>query len=253
MRFLLTLLLLSCPLLAQDKEEEKKSELREWIKQIEDGNQKQRDEALRKLTQWATQQGAPQLGYREVGSMIVLEYEDGKNRETIRGSWTDADNKGTYTLKAKGQGTYELDASIMAPDGKLLQHFKDKGTLAELRKKFNFLKSSVAFGFARLEPGRTFVFGTKAQQTTVAPLGIRVKRPSPDLAYHLYLAPDVGFVVEHVVKGSRAEQSGLKAHDVIWKLNGRFVEDLKQLKNLKGELEIIRRAQKQTLKIGARR
>ena len=75
-----------------------------------------------------------------------------------------------------------------------------------------------------------------------------MRPPSEDLAYHLYLPRRVGFVVASVPPGSVAEKLGLK-FDVITKLDGKWLEKIRQLEVKTGTLEYVRRGKTGRLKL----
>ncbi|MHC4958411.1 MAG: hypothetical protein ACYTGN_08535 [Planctomycetota bacterium] len=177
--------------------------------------------------------------------------------ESIRGTSTDKNGKVDYTLKRLGGGKYELRArrtqGVVGVTGldkletKVLEEIKDEGTMAELAKRHAFLHGAPMRGGVG--------FGGLVVQTSRGPHGARVlgafaTRPSEDLAYHLFLPKGVGYVVRHVAKGSRAEKLGLKPFDVITKVDGKWIEDPKQLERAKS-LEYFRRATAAQVDLGS--
>jgi hypothetical protein len=159
--------------------------------------------------------------------------------ESIRGTSTDENGKLEYTLKRLGQGKYELEAKRSDPgSGKILEKIVDKGTMAELAKKHAFLQRTPMRG--GLGVGGLVVHATPGPHGARM-LGAFATRPSEDLAYHLYLPKGVGYVVRHVAQGSQAEQLGLKPFDVLAKVDGKWIEDPRQLERAR-TLEYFRRA-----------
>jgi beta-lactamase regulating signal transducer with metallopeptidase domain len=88
-------------------------------------------------------------------------------------------------------------------------------------------------------------------------LGISYSPPSATLAEQLNLPEGQGIVITEVVKGSAAEKAGLKAHDILLKVDGhavprdaselsKFVKELKADKDL--EAVVLRKGQKETIK-----
>jgi len=77
---------------------------------------------------------------------------------------------------------------------------------------------------------------------------------SPVLKTHLQLAADMGVVIERVVSESPADKAGLRKHDIILRVNGIGVQDMKVLQAYVGEhqgksleLKFIRLGKEETL------
>jgi len=193
---------------------------------------------------------------------------DSVGSESITGSADGTD----YTLKSLGNGMYELHATKKAEDGRLMEEWKDKGTMKELQGKYSFLKSGLAIRVPAAVPGWTalrLADGKELDMTAGRPLagfasnwgdatlwggggmvGVTVVAPSDDVKFHLQLPEGAGFIVQNVTPGSRAEQIGIRRMDILLKLDGELIDtpiQLKKLNERKGVLEIIRRAEAQKI------
>lgn len=94
----------------------------------------------------------------------------------------------------------------------------------------------------------------KGGKITRGMLGIIIQDLTPDLAAQFHLPDTRGALVSQINKGSPAEKSGLKAGDVIVRLDGKQVSDTRQLRNLVAatapgssvKLDVIRNGQERT-------
>ena len=267
MRIALMILLLACPLLAQEKPKAPdRAQVMKWLMQLSDkdaAKRKEAEAALRKITpdQWIAavrKQHREHLLFAFPGGQVhglrVL-IDPGGAREIISGTWTDDDSQITYKLKSLGKGRYSLTGERKVGE-KLMERIADEGTMAELKKRYEFLKADLAIRVP------SFVFSPRAgrglttalmnpmrRMSLIESLGIAVRPPSEDLAYHLYLPRGVGFVVASVPPGSVAEKLGLEKFDVITKLDGKWLEKRAQLEVKTGTLEYVRRARTGQLKL----
>ncbi len=69
-------------------------------------------------------------------------------------------------------------------------------------------------------------------------LGITFQKVTPEVARSLGLQGDAGLVIGQVMPRSPAEAAGLKAGDVVLRLNGQRVTDLQQVQGLMADLEV---------------
>lgn len=265
------LLLTAGALRAQEKPKKNEPAQREpdlaqvlkWIEQVTDEDEGTRTAARDELLKWkARVVELLQTGLRSdrpfarggKGGMIVLLDPKGPG-ETMTGEWATDEEKIRYTLKSLGQGRYQLEATrSRVSDGKTIEVFKDEGSLAELKKKHDFLGSAMALRVpfpAGLpsDPLEGIMERSGKKPRSVESLGVTVRRPSEDLAHHLYLPSGVGFVVESVRKDSPADKLGLKRFDLLVKLDGRYLEDSKQLDTKTGVIEYVRRAREGRLRL----
>jgi hypothetical protein len=169
-----------------------------------------------------------------------------------------------YSLKSLGGGKYQLSATKRADDGRVMEQIEDQGTMAELQRKYPFLAAGLAVQWKAPGPWARFVdvqtaapLGLPARARAPLALGtegwdgggrvgVTVCAPSEDLRFHLQLPEGAGFIVQHVVPGSRAEQIGIRRMDVLLKLDGELIDSPIQLKKLHekaGVLEILRRSE----------
>ncbi|MHC4933067.1 MAG: PDZ domain-containing protein [Planctomycetota bacterium] len=284
MRYFLISLMLAAPLLAQETKEDEKALVRKWFKQLQDPDEAKQKEAARELAKMG-EKALPLLlevarerstessklkrklplewtsGWTDktpqVGDWKVL-LQPGGPGEVISGSWSDGDTKGTYSLTSIGKGRYRLKAKT---EGEAESTIKDEGTLVELKRRHAFLKGqagTIIFPSPRLtthlKDGEWVVATADSlhvvqEKDPLSSLGVRVARPTDELAYHLYLPQGVGFVVGEIAKGSRAEKMGLKRFDVLVKINGEHLESERQLKGAKGKLEILRRGKPHRIEV----
>jgi serine protease Do len=63
-------------------------------------------------------------------------------------------------------------------------------------------------------------------------LGVAIQPITPDLAKELGLKSDKGALIADVTEGGPAEKAGLKTGDVITELNGKPVDDVRELRNM---------------------
>jgi S1-C subfamily serine protease len=181
----------------------------------------------------------------------------------ISGSADGAD----YTLRSLGDGKYELSATKRAEDGRLMEEWKDKGTLKELQEKHAFLRAGLAIQTPAVttlpvrvklgESGGVWT-GSEVRYGPVGGyvrsvtwngggrVGVNVTPPPEELRFHLELPEGAGFIVQQVVPGSRAEQIGIRRMDILLRLDGELIDSPIQLRKLheqKGVLEVIRRSE----------
>ena len=111
--------------------------------------------------------------------------------------------------------------------------------------------------FRELRAPRDPSDSSDAENPTAGPaFGMRLAGVGETVAAHLGLKAGEGALVVDVREGSPAHKAGLLKHDVLLSLNGKGITDRgafrKQIRDLAGkefELEIVRRGQKQTLKV----
>jgi hypothetical protein len=303
MRFLPALLLIAAPLLAQEPSEEERraaeerkvaEDVRVTEKRMEELRriEKQRaanDELVRLLDQLRSKseetrkdamEALKQANLDELLPLIAEALERAESARTALGAFQlggpvartlylgteaisgSADGTG-YTLKSLGDGKYELNATKSADDGRLMEEWKDKGTLKELQEKYAFLRSGLAIQTPAVaaQPVRVrwgdvggvwrgrVVQDGNAQNVTWnggGRVGVNVTPPPEELRFHLQLPEGAGFIVQEVVPGSRAEQIGIRRMDILLKLDGELIDSPIQLKKLHektGVLEIIRRSE----------
>ncbi len=72
----------------------------------------------------------------------------------------------------------------------------------------------------------------KGGQITRGMIGVSIQNVTRELAEQFHLPDNRGAIITQVNKGSPAEKAGLKAGDVIVRINGRGVSDTGQLRNL---------------------
>jgi hypothetical protein len=179
--------------------------------------------------------------------------------EAISGSADGTD----YTLKSLGGGKYELNATKKSEDGKLMEEWKDQGTMKELQEKYAFLRSGLAIQVPAATAqvasanwgNRAFWTGTDVRYDNGyravtwnggERVGVNVTPAPEELRFHLELPEGAGFLVREVVPGSRAEEIGIRRMDILLRIDGELIDSPLQLKKLhekKGVLEIIRRAE----------
>ena len=174
-----------------------------------------------------------------------------------------------YSLKSLGGGKYQLAATKRDGDGRVMEQIEDQGTMVELQGKYPFLaaglavqwKAPAAANWAKVVELQTAApAGVRAWRAPLAVgtdvqygawdgggrVGVTVCAPSEDLRFHLQLPEGAGFIVQHVVPGSRAEQIGIRRMDILLKLDGELIDSPIQLKKLHekaGVLEILRRSE----------
>src|SRR5262249_22202959 len=104
--------------------------------------------------------------------------------------------------------------------------------------------------------GHTAVFWSK-DVAAKGRFGVRLSPPSADLREHLSLPKDQGIVIEEVYAGTPAATAGLKAKDIILKVNNTSVPSdtdkaLKVFDTVKdgesADLTIMRRGKEETIK-----
>src|SRR5688572_28068188 len=78
------------------------------------------------------------------------------------------------------------------------------------------------------EPGEMFTFFTD-KHPGGARLGVKVQEMSEELRDYFGAPDDAGVLVNSVVKDSPAEKAGIKPGDVITEVDGKKVEDTREL------------------------
>ena len=206
------------------------------------------------------------------GVRIVIGNKPGVTAETMEGSFRDPESgeRIDYRLISDGGGVYKLDAGVTGRDGKS-RRITDSGTLAALQKKHPFLTRFSFLGIGRERParvpdgGKRFegeglirITGRLPRGRALGHFGVRLQRPSRELAYHLELPEGAGYIVTEVLRGSPAARAGLRRYDVIVRLNGETLDDPRALDLndermvRKGvELEIVRRARPREIDVAA--
>ena len=241
MRWIVILLLLGSTLQAQEKEKTKG--VAEIVRLLESGDPEKREQAIRMLRS---------LDRTTADSFIKLTFsyplhELRTGAETMTGSLDINGKRTNYTLRSLGKGRYKLEADVTDENGEKSK-VQDEGTLAELRKKYEFLGQ---FNTVRL-PARNYEVPKSTR--SIPELGIKVKRPGADLAWHFYVPPGVGYVVTEVDPLLLGHKLGLKPHDLLLKIDGRPIESKTELAGIakgRGKLEVIRRAKPATIKFPA--
>jgi len=208
----------------------------------------------------------PLLPQREV----VLQVENNSDKETITGSWAEGDGvKGEYTLTSLGKSRYKLDASKSDAEG-VVTKFEDEGTLAELREKYSFIQGVSIVALFDTTTGRVrrsgiplvgdgpnrgagtmgalFPFALAETQTRET-FGMRLRRPSKELEYHLKIPTETAWIVDSVTPGSKAEELGLKKMDLITGADGSDLSEFATLEKATKVLTIIRRGKAERLSL----
>jgi serine protease Do len=121
------------------------------------------------------------------------------------------------------------------------------GPLVNMRGEVIGMNSAIATGGAQFGQGQSAGVGfaipsnmiktmlpilIKGGKITRGMLGVVIQDITRELAGQFHLPDTKGALVSQVNKGSPAEQAGLKAGDVIVRLNGREIRDTQQLRNL---------------------
>ena len=216
MRWIVILLLLGLTVQAGD---DRQTALAEIVRQLETGDPGERAKALEKLRSLAEPRTAPEVS---VGFLDMIGV-DASGGETMSGSRSVNGKRTDYTLRSLGKGRYRLEASISDAHGEK-SAVRDEGTLAELRKKYEFLGDVGAMVVPLQWPQ-----SRPEREASLPGLGIKVKRPGQDLSWHFYVPPGVGFVVTEVDPQSLGEELGLKPHDLLLKIDGRPIEGRREL------------------------
>jgi hypothetical protein len=233
MRWIVILLLLGSFVQAEDP---KSLSLEEVIGLVEASSGPHRDEILRKLRSLQESRSTARVTTGFLDSIGV----DASGSEVMSGSRSVNGKRTDYTLRSLGKGRYKLEASTSDANGEK-SRVKDEGTLAELRKRYEFLGDVGAM----VLPLRFSRPPVEQARIGIPELGIKVKRPGADLAWHFFVPPGVGFVVTDVDPLSLGHKLGLKPHDLLLKIDGRPIEGKTQLAAIakgRGKLEAIRRA-----------
>lgn len=184
---------------------------------------------------------------------VILEVSTQSGQEKIAGSWKESGGvTGKYILSSLGKSRYKLDATRTGAEGETTK-IDDEGTLAELRKKYPFIQSIAVLTFhppdwgldrsdLRVRRGggtlgRLFFEGVP----TNSAFGMKLRRPSKDLEFHLKLPTETAWIVEEVEPGSKADKLGLKKMDLLTEADGADLAELKTLETAKSTLAFLRR------------
>jgi len=194
-----------------------------------------------------------------VQTLRLLVPDAGQSGEEIQGTWQKGGRIFRYTLRSDGKGVYSLEAKpAAAAKGERTTSAKDtiqdKGTLAELRKRHEFLRHGSmvldlggrdgSFGLSTSIPRLSGVFARRPV------VGVTVRPASDELRHHLELPIGAGLVVTSVMPESRAAKVGLRRFDIVVRVGEDLVDEAKQLTQLTKpdvKVEIIRRGKKKTL------
>lgn len=246
---LVLLTLFAClPLIAHAQAPEKKpidAQIAKLVDKLQAASAEERPALLKQLGELIRKQGVTPI---RIGTMpgIIVEIGASFPSESMSGSWVgDHGEKGTYTLKSLGKGGYRLDGRITLADG-TRSNIKDEGKMPGLQKKYLFLKEWTFMTPRAIPVGITI----KTPSTVrVNKLGITLRRPSPDLEYHLKLAAETSWIIDKVIPGSRAEKLGLKRHDLLVGADADDLSDLATLRNATKSLSVVRRAKAKPARI----
>ncbi|MHC4848310.1 MAG: hypothetical protein ACYTEG_07635 [Planctomycetota bacterium] len=250
-RWMIVLPLLAATLFAQDVEErpDKQKQIRELIERMQDADPAERKKLTEQLQKLMLPAVWTPLDMKGQSVVVTL---DNASQEQIAWNWQEEDGgQGKYTLTSKGGGEYTLRAELTGSDGEK-SVFEDKGTLAELRKKYKFLKQ---FSFVALPPRSMTTTNpialrfTEVRDLTKSAMGMKLRRPSAELEYHLKLPTETAWIVDSVKKGSQADKLGLKKFDLITHADREDLSEFKTLKAAKKELTVIRRGRPMTVSL----
>jgi len=239
--FVILTLLAYLPLIAHAQAPELKpidTQIAKLIDKLQAAPAEERPALLKQLTELLRKRGGAAFGF---GTMpgIVVEIGASFPSESMSGVWVgDQGEKGTYTLKSLGKGGYRLDAHITLADG-TRSNIKDEGKMPGLQKKYLFLKEWTFMAPRATPVGITIKTPSPVK---VDKLGLTLRRPSPDLEYHLKLAAETSWIIDKVIPGSRAEKLGLKRHDLLVGADADDLSDLATLRNATKSLSVVRRA-----------
>ena len=121
------------------------------------------------------------------------------------------------------------------------------GPLVNMHGEVIGMNSAIATGGAQFGQGQSAGVGfaipsnmikamlpilIKGGKITRGMLGVVIQGITPELAGQFHLPDTKGALVSQVNKGSPAEKAGLKAGDVIVRIDGKLVNDTRQLRNL---------------------
>jgi len=252
-RSIMLLPLIAMPAFAQEEPVEKPdlADLIERIRKAEPEQQQELFEELQKLIA-----GRRKLDIR-APETLILQLGMNRGREMMEGQWAEPDGiTGKYKMTSIGKSRYRLEAVRNGPEGETTK-IVDEGTLAELRKKYTFLKGFMVLslggvdGGLRLPPspaGARSPFVLTAPPTSTA-LGMTLRRPSKDLEFHLKLPTETTWIVDSVEPGSRADELGLKKMDLLTEADGSDLSELKTLKEAKEALALLRRGKAKRLSL----
>ena len=236
----LLLLLPALPVYAGDEETREKT-LRELVERLQTAEREEQSEIVKELQKLLAESAENWFS----GGIVLEVNKAGPGKESISGRWSDDGESGHYTLTSLGKSRYKLKANKTGQEGEATK-IEDEGTLAELRKKYPFLKS---FQFVTLGPaGGTGTFAMRTNPFASWPalkhaiaLGVTLRRPSKDLEYHLKLPTETSWIVESVPPGSRGAKLGLKKLDLLTHADDEDLSDVESLKAAKKSLALVRR------------
>lgn len=265
--WMLTLVLLATPLMAQEKSPPSPVETDELFKKLTSEIEKTKldqdeldrvmaglREALRKMND-ARGTG---VSFLQLGPELKFVVRGGQGGEEMKGSWTDSDgSKGEYKLSSLGKGRYRLLATKRGKDGAATR-YEDEGTLVQLRQKYRFLQQftmvrvhhavgepdsivhfkTQVFDVSGMSPTRTLAVNTSPEIKFIKALGILVRRPSKELEYHLKLPTETTWIVEKLLPNAKR---GLRKLDLLTEADGEDLSELKTLKDAKKVLVVVRR------------
>jgi len=249
MRWLVVILMLT---LAAHGEEAEKQRLARLLEKIQGAEGAGSTEAWTELGELARKDLPLFLAVLREGRL--LERPEGvrfriatdQTSEAMSGSWSADGESTTYRLKSKGDGTYELNATVRGTDGNE-RTVRDEGSLASLRRKYPFLRQAGMIFLSDVPFASATAPRRDRSAARVAELGVKVRAPSDDLRHHLALPEGAGLLLDQVEAGSVAEKLGLRPFDVIVRIGGELVEKAEQLKDLankrRPDFEYYRRAQ----------
>jgi hypothetical protein len=260
---MLMLCLLTMPLLAQETPKPEKSEFDALLEKLKEASPEDRERLLEELRKLVKDkfEASTTIQVRD----ITLDLDTRSGQEKMTGSWKEANGvSGDYVITGLGNSRYRLEAVQTGAEGEVTK-IKDEGTLAELHKKYPFMKS---FAFITMvapdapfqttsplkgrilrgTPRAELVWPPAAKTDSV--LGITVRRPSKDLEYHLKLATETAWIVEDVLPGSKGAKVGLKKMDLLTEADGEDLSELKALRNARKSLTVLRRGKTIRISLG---
>jgi len=241
----------------QPSPEEFDKRLRELALELASEDPAVREKAIEEFRSLITAKAGGAAAKFKREDSVVIEIGSPLGKEKILGNWSTNGTKGRYTLESLGKGKYKLLALSVDPDGTEAK-YSDEGLMADLRKKYPFLKNFGGMLF--IGPGRIEGAVLKAQfareagalgalipPTAATPkfikeLGLVVRRPSKELEFHLKLPTETTWIIESVTRGTKGEQLGLKRYDLITAADGADLTELAPLKTASKTLEIVRRS-----------
>jgi hypothetical protein len=262
-RSMLMLCLLAAPLLAQETPKPENPELEALLKKIKEVSPADRERLIEELRRSVIDKFEATTKVQLQG--VTLDLDSRTGQEKMTGSWKDASGvSGDYVITGLGNGRYRLEAVQTGAEDEVTR-IKDEGTLADLHRKYPFMKS---LGFVTIvTPDAPFTTGSPLKgrfaagamgELMPAPvaektvLGVTVRRPSKDLEYHLKLPTETTWIVEAVLPGSKGAKLGLKKMDLITEADGADLAELKTLEEAKESLAVVRRGKPVRISLGGK-